>query len=227
MTISSVFRQGTLHTLFHDEFWKSDHDFQFMIQSNILANTHCFRVNEVVLQIGYDVIVSPQPGMLYEIFMTDCESEHDFLIVNLSDILSAMHGFRENEVFCKPNMKSSWFLRQWSLHAMTSLWFSRQEALQAVFHDGFWKSEHDLLIAYLGNFLSGVHSFRDNEVLLPSGYDSFLRQVELQAIFMTDFERATITSWQWSIITFYLWRKVYEITRFYCKPNITSSWFLR
>jgi len=31
--------------------------------------------------------------------------------------------------------------------------------------------DHDFLIAFHINFLSGMHDFRDNEVLLPTGYD--------------------------------------------------------
>jgi len=31
---------------------------------------------------------------------------------------------------------------------------------QAIFHDCFWKSDHDFLIAFHGNFLSGMHGFR-------------------------------------------------------------------
>jgi len=58
---------------------------------------------------------------------------------------------------CKPDMTSSWFLHQGSLHA--------------ILLDGFWKSEHDFLIAFHSNFLSVMLGFRDNEVLLPTGYD--------------------------------------------------------
>jgi len=45
-------------------------------------------------------------------------------------------------------------------------------------------------------FLSAMHGFRDNEVLLQGAYDVIVifRQGALQAIFMTDFERATMTS---------------------------------
>jgi len=45
--------------------------------------------------------------------------------------------------------------------------------------------------------------------------------------FMMDSERPTMTSWQRSIATFYLGCMVSEITRFYCKPDMTSSSFLR
>jgi len=34
-----------------------------------------------------------------------------------------------------------------------------------------WKSDHDFPIAFHSNFLSAMHSFRDNEVLLPTEYD--------------------------------------------------------
>jgi len=54
---------------------------------------------------------------------------------------------------------------------MTSSWFFRQGALQAILHDGFWKSDYDILIAFHGNFLSGMHGFRENEVLVQAGYD--------------------------------------------------------
>jgi len=37
---------------------------------------------------------------------------------------------------------------------------SPKGALQAIFHDGFWKSDHDILIAFYSNFLSGMHGFR-------------------------------------------------------------------
>jgi len=59
--------------------------------------------------------------------------------------------------YCKPDMTSSWFLRQGAPHA--------------IFHNGFWKSDHDFLIAFYCNFLVTMHGFRDNEVLLQTGYD--------------------------------------------------------
>jgi len=61
MTSSSVLRQSTLHTLFHDGFGKSDHDLQLMIHSNFLSEMHCSRDNEVLFQAGYDVIVISRP----------------------------------------------------------------------------------------------------------------------------------------------------------------------
>jgi len=54
---------------------------------------------------------------------------------------------------------------------MASSWFRRLGALHTNFHDGFWKSDHDLLIVFQISFLYGMHGFRDNEVLLQVGYD--------------------------------------------------------
>jgi len=54
---------------------------------------------------------------------------------------------------------------------MTSSWFRRQEAFQVIFHDGFWKSDRDFLIAFQSNFLFGMHGFRDSKVSLPTGND--------------------------------------------------------
>jgi len=39
------------------------------------------------------------------------------------------------------------------------------------FYDAFWKSDHDFLIAFFSKFLSGMHGFPDNEVLLQTRYD--------------------------------------------------------
>jgi len=57
---------------------------------------------------------------------------------------------------------------------MTSSWFLHQGALHDILHNGFWKSDHDFLTAFHSNFLSGMHGFRDNEVLLPTGYDVYV-----------------------------------------------------
>jgi len=43
---------------------------------------------------------------------------------------------------------------------------------------------------------------------------------------MTDSERATMTFWQRSTVTLHLGCMVSEITRFYCKAEMTSSWFI-
>jgi len=61
-----------------------------------------------------------------------------------------MHGFRDNEVLLQAGYDV--------------IVISPLGALQAIFYDGFGKSEHDFLIVFYSNFLSGMHSFRDNEV---------------------------------------------------------------
>jgi len=77
--------------------------------------------------------------------------------------------------YCKPDMTSSWFLRQGALHA--------------IYHDGFWKSDHDFLISFHSNFLVTMHGFRDNEVLFQSVYDVIVISPlgALQAIFHDGF----------------------------------------
>jgi len=65
-----------------------------------------------------------------------------------------MHGFRDNEVVLPTG------------YDVIVIY-----PLQAIFHDGFWKSDHDLLIVFHINFLSGMHGFRDKEVLFQAGYD--------------------------------------------------------
>jgi len=80
------------------------------------------------------------------------QSDYDFLIVIRSNILSEITRF-----YCQPDMRSSSVLHQGALHA--------------IFLEGFWKSDHEFLIASLSDFLSGMHGFRDNEVLLHAGYD--------------------------------------------------------
>jgi len=59
--------------------------------------------------------------------------------------------------YCQPDFTSSSVLRQGALHPL--------------FHDGFWNSVHDFLIALYSNFLSGMHGFRENGVLLQAGYN--------------------------------------------------------
>jgi len=106
MTSSWFLRQGVLHAIFNDRFWKCYHDFLIVFHSNLLSGMHGFRHNEVSMKVWYDVVVISPP-----------------------------------------------------------------RALNEIFHHGFWKSDHDLLMAFLSNFSSGMRGFRDNEVLLQAGYD--------------------------------------------------------
>jgi len=68
-----------------------------------------------------------------------------------------MHDFRDNEVLLPTG---------YDVIVIPPL-----GAVQAFFHDGLWKSNHDLLSEFYINFLSGMHGFWDNEVLLQDGYD--------------------------------------------------------
>jgi len=73
------------------------------------------------------------------------------------------------------------------------------------------------------NFLSAMRSFRITRFYC--GYDVIVSPSPgaLYTLFTTDSEKATTTSWFRSIVTFYRGCMVSEITRFYCKPNMTSS----
>jgi len=57
MTSSWFLRLGALQMIIHDGFWKSEHDFMIVIQTNFLFMMHGFRDNEVLLQAAYVVIV--------------------------------------------------------------------------------------------------------------------------------------------------------------------------
>jgi len=54
---------------------------------------------------------------------------------------------------------------------MTSSFFLRKEAHHTILYDGFRKRDHDFLLAFHSNVLSGMHGFQDNEVLLPTLYE--------------------------------------------------------
>jgi len=64
-----------------------------------------------------------------------------------------------------------------------------EKATHALFHGGFWKNDHDFLIAFHSNLLSGVHGFRDNEVQLPTGYYVIVSTPPeaLHALFLDEF----------------------------------------
>jgi len=84
-------------------------------------------------------------------------SDHDFLIASNSSVYLGWIVSKITRLYCRPDMTSSSFLLQGTLYA--------------ILHDGFWKSDHDFLIAFHSNFLCGMHGFRDNEVLLQAEYD--------------------------------------------------------
>jgi len=75
------------------------------------------------------------------------KSDNDFLIVFHSNFLSGMHGLRDNEVLLQAGYDV--------------IVISPPGALQAFFHDGFWKSDHDFLIAFHSKCLPGMHGYRD------------------------------------------------------------------
>jgi len=146
-----------VYAIFHDACWKTDQDFMIVTNNNFLAAIHSFQDNVVLWQAGYDVIMISPPGDASgDFFKGLWKSDHDILIVIHSNVISAMHGFRGKRI-CQSDMTSSSVLRQGALHE--------------IVRDGLWLSDHDFLIALHSNFLSGMHVFRDNEVLLQTGYD--------------------------------------------------------
>jgi len=72
---------------------------------------------------------------------------------------------------------------------MTSLWFLRQGALHTHFRDGFWRSDHDFLIASHCNFYLGCMVFEIKWFYFKPYVTSswFLRQGALHAIFWLRF----------------------------------------
>jgi len=197
-TTSSWFlRCGALQEICYDGFWKSDHKF--------LSRLHSFRDNEVLWTTGYDVIMiyllRSASGIFYDSFW---KSDHDFLIAFYSNVLSEMHGFRDYEVLLQGGYD-------------VIVIFPLRSALRD-FHDGFWKSDLDFLIAFHSKFVSGMHGFRDNDVLFQGGFD----------VIMISPLGSASGGFLWRfIVTFYLGCNVSEVTRFYCKVDMTSSWFLR
>jgi len=153
-----------------------------VIHSNFFSTMLGFRDNDVLLPTGHDVIVSSPPGALHAIFHDGFwKSDHNFLIAFHSKYISGMHGFRDNKVYCKPDMTSSWFCSQ--------------GVFQAIFHDGFCKSDHDFLIAFHSNFLSAMHGFRDNEVLFHTGYDVIV--ISPLVGVSGDFSWRILKEWPW------------------------------
>jgi len=90
-----------------------------------------------------------------------------------------MHGFRDNKVILPTG---------YDVIVSPPL-----GAFQAIFHDGFWNSDHDFLIAFHSNFSSGMHGLRDNEVLFKHGYDviGFSARGRFIQVSLTESERAT------------------------------------
>jgi len=131
--IYNIYKLISFFQLLFAVFYKkllSDQDFMKVIHSNFLSAIHGFWDNDVLLPTGYDVIVSPPPGVFH-----------------------------------------------------------------AIFHDGFWNSDHDFLIAFHNNFLSGMHGFRDNEALLQAGYDVIVISPPEGA--PRDYSSRILKEWTW------------------------------
>jgi len=103
MTSSWFGRQGALHAIFHDGFWKNDHNFLIVFHSNCVSGMHGFWDNKVLLQAGYDVIVISSLGGAPANFHDGLwKSDNNFLIALQTNFWSRMHSFRDNEVLMQP-----------------------------------------------------------------------------------------------------------------------------
>jgi len=145
MMSSSVLRQGALKTLFHEGFWKSDHNFLIAFHSK---------------------------------FYLRC-------------MISKITRF-----YCKPNMTSSWFLRQGALHAILDY--------------RFWKGDPDFILVLYCNYTSIVHRFRFNllHVCRKWRHNDFVTRGRFRWFLNTDSERVTPTSYSCSLDTFCLTWKI-------------------
>jgi len=77
-------------------------------------------------------------GALHAIFLDGLwKSDHDFLIAFHSNVLSAMRGFRDNEVLLQAGYDV--------------IVISPLGGVSGNFHDGFWKSDHDFLLVINGD----------------------------------------------------------------------------
>jgi len=158
MRSSPVLRQGALHALIHEGFWKSDHDFLKVFHCNFLSGMHAFRDNEVLLQAAYDVIVISPPGGLHAIFQDGFwKSDHDFLIAFHSNFYLKCMVSEITRFYCKPDMTSSGFLGQ--------------GRCTHFFDCRFWKGDPNFIIVLLCNYTSVVHRFRFNELFMFAGND--------------------------------------------------------
>jgi len=120
-----------LNAIFYDGFWKSDHDFLIVFHINFSSGMHGFRVNEVLLQGGYGVImISPLGGASGDFYDGFWKSDHDFLIVFHINFLSGMHGFRDNEVFLQ-----GWY---------DVIMISPLGVFHTGFVDGIWKATRNV-----------------------------------------------------------------------------------
>jgi len=78
-------------------------NFPMTFYKNLLSWIHGFRNNEVLLQARYDVIVSfSLVGASGEFHDGIWKSDHDFLIVFHSNLLSVMQGFPSTLLFSPP-----------------------------------------------------------------------------------------------------------------------------
>jgi len=92
--------KGSLHTILHNGFWKSEHDFLIAIPINFIFAMHGFRDNDVLMQAEYNVIViSPPGGATRNFLMADSERATLSFHVQLT-LFVYLERFRRYSIFC-------------------------------------------------------------------------------------------------------------------------------
>jgi len=145
MTSSSVLRQEALHSHVHEGFWRSDHDFLIEFLSNFLSlpRLRGFIASRIWRHRDFST-----RRRLTLFCMT--VSARATMTSWWRSIVTFYLGCMVSEItrfYCQPDMTSSSVLRLRALHAH--------------FQNGFWKSDHDFLIAFHSKFLSGMHGYRN------------------------------------------------------------------
>jgi len=109
------------------------------------------------------------------------KTDQDFMIMIHSNFLAVMHDFQDNEVVL-PTIYD----------VVVS---SPVGAFQVIFHDIFWKSDHNFLMVIHSNFLAAMHGFRDNKVIFQARYDVIVISPPGGAL--PDFSWCVLKEWPW------------------------------
>jgi len=133
MTSSWFLRQGALHVILQDGFWKSDHEFLIAFNSNFYLWCMVCDITRFSCQADMTSSSILRQGALnahfHDLFW---KSDHDFVRTFHSNFSSGMRCFRDNDV-----------LLQAGYDVIVIILAG---ALDAILHSEFWQSDHDLLI---------------------------------------------------------------------------------
>jgi len=140
MTSSSVLRQESLPAHFHDGFRKSHHDFLLAYQSNFLSGMHGFDITMFYCKKDMTPSWFRRQGALHVICSWWILKERPWL-----------PNSDPSQLFLPRSMVSE-ITR---FYCQPSSPIFRHGALHALYHEGFWKNDHDFKIGVLSNFYLG------------------------------------------------------------------------